>query len=215
MQVSILFGFCLVLSLAACGGSGAERVDSEGTEAVADNCAQTLSIQSVTVPTRLENLAIGCDYRVNTDIEVRAMLTIDPGVEIQFADQAGLRIISGGLELAGLVSDQVLLREAADSLSAWNGIWVIRADQPVLLKHMTLRNAGAESPVQSVDAAVDVANAELSLIDVKVQGSETHGILLRPGVQLRSFSGNQIHGSKLAPLIIESDPAAPINTRLN
>lgn len=95
------------------------------------------------------------------DVDNRARLTIDPGVEIRVRDGFTLSVgeIDGGtLRMEGLAEKPILLVGQNDRRGTWDAVRLHAKSTGNLLQHVTLRNAGG-------DAAVEVLTGSEAAID--------------------------------------------------
>jgi hypothetical protein len=103
-------------------------------------------------------------YLVTVPISVTntATLTIEPGVEVQFAEGAGL-LIAGGLNSQGTHAQQV--RMVAVSRALWQGLAVVQPARNVLLQSVTIRNAAVGLAIRQQSLVATQASGRVDVLD--------------------------------------------------
>ncbi|MEM6301642.1 MAG: hypothetical protein AAF749_07870 [Pseudomonadota bacterium] len=115
--------------------------------------------------TRLIDTESEVDYIVQAGqvVNVTQALTIDPGVVIEFEENAGLGVYdTGGLYAQGTADNPIVLKGAEDRPGYWRGV---HTESQALLEHVELKNAGANY-VYCCNAASGVL-AKGGTLDVK------------------------------------------------
>lgn len=103
-------------------------------------------------------------YLVAVPISVAntATLTIEPGVEVQFAPGAGLRI-GGGLNAQGAHAQQIRMVGAHGAL--WQGLAVVQPARNVLLGSVTIANAAVGLAIRQQSLVATQAFARVDVLD--------------------------------------------------
>ena len=162
----------------------------------------------MTAPRSLSDISAGCDYLVEGDLRVYNTLTIEPGTEVRFAEDARLTFSSGGsLNAVGTAEDRILLRGQADEHGSWFGL-CFGDSGPSRLEHVDLMNAGkvfsggnvvCRGGIGSVGA---FTSGPVSILDTHVSGAQTSGLdaaLLTLGAFERNiFSDNLEYGVRVS-----------------
>jgi hypothetical protein len=113
-----------------------------------------------------------------TRINVRpgVTLTVEPGVEIRFADLGGLEIY-GTLVAKGTAEEPILFTGATRQQGAWRGVWVEGSPTNIIkgsvLEHVTVEYGGLAS---GYGASLGVRYAEVSVRHSTFRGSARYGI---------------------------------------
>jgi len=165
----------------------------------------------ITENTTLRDLGLPVDYIFNGSIlyvQNNAVLTIEPGVTIQFRKSSGELYIQDGasLKAMGTADKHIQFTGPVDDKGSWYGIFIRTARTSDELKnelnYTEILNAGGGSPsglntALQVEGTVDINNCLIS-------GSATNGIELYDvgdgGTVLTSFSNNTISDCNNAPI---------------
>lgn len=86
------------------------------------------------------------DYIVTCDISIEAKLTVSPGVVIQFENNTGLTINTGGaLHAVGTASSPIIFKGTSDIPGAWKGLYFISSSTQNMLSYVTVTGGGSSS----------------------------------------------------------------------
>lgn len=196
----------LLMTIAACasagGGDGPPRGDPTG------QCAERLS-SDITVARTLSNVAGGCDYLVEGELRVHGALTIEPGTEVRFAQDARLTFSnSGSLNAVGTAAERIVLRGQTNQHGSWYGLCFSDADAS-RVEHVDLMNAGKVLTGGSltcrgaIGSVGNFTSAPVSIVDSHVSGARTSGLdaaRLPLGDFARNiFSDNLEYGVRVSP----------------
>lgn len=123
-------------------------------------------------------------YRVSNYIDVRngAKLTIEPGVTVEFASDAGINVGSDNSVLvsAGTQQDPITLTGMQEATGYWRGIRINSNTVENEIRHTTIEYAGSISPGTYFDAgALTIDQAKVQLADVTIANSGGYGIQTR------------------------------------
>ncbi|PAU95651.1 hypothetical protein CK503_00885 [Aliifodinibius salipaludis] len=123
-------------------------------------------------------------YRVTNYIDVRsgAKLTIEPGVTVEFASDAGIHINSDNSVLvsAGTEEEPITLTGEEKSNGYWSGIFISSNTVENEISHTTIEYAGSVSAGTYFDAAaLTIDQAKVQLANVTITKSGGHGIQTR------------------------------------
>lgn len=158
-------------------------------------------------------------YRVLNNIDIRqgARLTIEPGVIVEFASDAGLHINSDNSVLvsAGTEEKPILLTGENESNGFWRGLLISSNTPENEISHTTIEYAGSTEAATYFEAAtLTIDRAKVQLANVSITNSGGYGIQTRRDgsefpMQKMSFAGNDddhayIHISQIGYLDAES-----------
>lgn len=158
------------------------------------------------------------DYRIEANIDVSALLSIEPGVVVEV--EQGLEFIitsSGGIVADGTAAKPIkFTSENIEANFKWVGIGVYSADQRNELNHVIIEHGGSEAleyVYNGISAYIAAnltvgENAKITISNSTFGDSKEAGILVQEGGELISFSTNEISGNDtygiLAdPLVVE------------
>ncbi len=123
-------------------------------------------------------------YRVTAYIDVRsgAKLTIEPGVTVEFASDAGIHINSDNSVLvsAGIEEEPITLTGEEKIDGYWGGIHISSNTVENEISYTTIEHAGSkEAGIYFDAAALTIDQAKVQLADVSITNSGGHGIHTR------------------------------------
>lgn len=148
------------------------------------------------------------DYIVKCAISVKnnALLTIEPGVIIQFeGEEAGIFTSDGGgLSAVGTASEPIIFEGTSDLQGVWQGIYFASTNPQNKLDHVEVRNAGRKASVQSgVKAGVQLSkkdDSRASITNAVIENNEGYGIYITEDSNLENFNNNTINNNSLSPV---------------
>lgn len=139
------------------------------------------------------------DYTVSGDLSVEAQLTIEPGVEIAFAEDALLAITTSGVLVAeGTAADPIVLTSTDPSAGIrWSGVRIESSSTKNALTHVTVESAGGDNEHYLSgwrNAGVSVyENALLTMENTTISNSGDWGLYAEG--TLAAFSTNTFSGN--------------------
>ncbi|GAA5032138.1 hypothetical protein GCM10011506_24410 [Marivirga lumbricoides] len=158
------------------------------------------------------------DYIVQGYLDVRALLTIEPGVVIAFEANSGFYIegvgASGAIRAVGTSQKPILFTGIEKVPGFWRGITVLANDVRNELNYCVLEYAGSDDLVAfgSVKLkgglAVEDAsgfNGSLKLKNTTIQSCLGYGFIVEQGAVLREFSSNSFFNNKEAAVRIDAE----------
>ncbi|MEO0603855.1 MAG: hypothetical protein AAF211_20635, partial [Myxococcota bacterium] len=184
----------------AVGNSGAGNTQKwwrdDGT--IVDTSAQVLDC-SIDTDTVLRAGPAPVDYIASCVVDVTAMLTIEPGVVIEFESDAGLGVYDNGfLNAEGTAEAPIVFRGLRDERGFWRGV---HTEADTVLEHVSVENAGSNYVYCCNEAAAVFAkDGRLSMESTTIRDSGALGLALRNGVTLTRYGQNTITGSVDAPV---------------
>ncbi len=151
--------------------------------------------------------ALNAPYAIKEGIDVKARLSIGPGVRCHFHPDTHLDVNErGALEIKGSAEQPVSLDGLPGEASLWRGVFV-RTNNPVnVLEHCRIARGGQSEYYSDVAAGLFVADeAQITLRHVQIEGSGGYGLALSPAVKVNGFSHNVFHTNKLGPVYLAAD----------
>ncbi len=154
--------------------------------------------EDIIAPTTLTDIfddPAQADYVVTRTIDVRADLTIAPGVVVHFNDHAGLKITDGAFKAAGTAENPIVL-EGYNPNTNWKGVIIYSNDPTNEMKYVSVRDAGSEADYETqVRAAVTLAGSPLSgaalkIINTSIEKSGGFGLFVAGKSTITAFADN-------------------------
>lgn len=182
------------------------EVDNSG--AIEYDCANSEITESITWENQVEGNDV--DYIIKCEIVVKgtALLTIEPGVVIQFeGDLAGIFTDeSGGLKAVGTQENPIQCLGTSESGGVWKGIYFGSTHPENRLEYVTVSNAGrTASGISDEKGAVQLSDDEDSegaIVNCNIVNNEGYGIVITDGSEVTEFSSNNINDNELAPVML-------------
>ena len=133
----------------------------------------------------------GIDYVIKGRVlfQVNATLTIDPGTEIVFEDNASLEMSASSVKAKGSLSEPILFRGRNDLKGFWKGI-VLYGKTDNELVYCTIQDAGGSTNAGAVVVGNALGDAGLSLEHCVISNSSSSGIIVNAESTLNTFTGN-------------------------
>lgn len=173
----------------------------------------------VSTATTWGNNRPGVDYIVTCQIGVNAALTIAPGTEIAFQNDAGLVIENGGsLKMIGTGAEPITLRGTSEAAGAWKGMFILSDNVENEISYATISGGGQASfNGHDVKANIRISNdSRLKLTNSRILNSGRDGIYVdgldfATNSPVTTFNGNTFSGnagypiSTIAPMLTIMD----------
>lgn len=153
----------------------------------------------------LENRNSGIDYIIDCVYVIQGDMIINPGVTIQFATDAGLRVYeTGSLQILGQSNDQVLLTGEDSTPGSWRGVFFESNDVKNKIEYAEIKYAGGEAFNSNGDqgAVIVWADTRLNMNNTIITNSETYGFNASYGGDELLLDNNTITNCD-APMLIE------------
>ncbi len=150
----------------------------------------------------LPNVSSGIDYIIDgwLNIEGNALLTIEPGVKIVFANiYSGIKVgTNAGLKMSGTLEMPIILTGPVNNNNkgAWYGIEYNSNRADNVMNFVQIINAGASG---SVGAVIINDNAQLKIANSIIDRSAQSGLFIYEG-NLAEFNGNTIRDCDNFPI---------------
>ena len=174
--------------------------------------------------TTLRDLGLPIDYYFNgneLDVQNNAILTIEPGVTIQFRNAGGFLYIQDGatLKAIGTPDKHIRFIGAVNDKGSWRGIEIYTGwtsdDRKNELSYVEILNAGSQNYNYSAALYLD-NNGKIAVTNSLIDGSSSNGIDIYDTSQgiteLTSFSNNTVSNCGKAPIRTDYD-AGPYDMR--
>lgn len=161
----------------------------------------------------LENRGGGIDYTIDCKMAINGDLTIEPGVVIQFTNNAGLDIGNkGSLKAIGTGDKKIEFIGKDDQIGSWLGILFDSDDTKNELSYCKLKNAGGNSFNSNGDkgALIIWSDTKINVNNCEFINSAEYGINANYGNSNVSFTDNKISGCKM-PMLINAEYVGSIN----
>ena len=178
---------------APASGPEVPAVTDGGSSCSVDASALTLS-SSIAASARLVG---GCVYKVTSNIYVNAtaVLTIEPGVRLEFAQGAGLEV-DGALNAAGTAALPIVFTGAQPTAGYWDGIYFYNTiDNRNVLDHVVVEYAGYATMLSGVAANVALYKSSVQITNSTLRNGKGFGLGVSAGSTLlpaAGFTGNTL-----------------------
>ena len=130
----------------------------------------------------------GAPFYVAARTTVGAALAIAPGTELEFAQDASLRVVQGGsLNATGTSAEPIAFRGGEDLVGYWQGIEYDSVSANNTLTQVLIRNAGSSAWFGGANSTASInltADGSLSLTDVTFESTGGYAMIVWPGASL-------------------------------
>ncbi|MBU1368464.1 MAG: hypothetical protein KJ578_11220 [Bacteroidetes bacterium] len=172
-----------------------------------------LSCSDINEEMTLENKFDGVDYYVPCMIQVNAGLIIEPGVTIEFAQEAGFEIQDyddweGYISAVGTAQDSIRFTGEIKSEGAWNQILMNSSDLRNTMKYCIVEYAGNSD---GSEAAIHLDDAKLELQNSLIQGNSSYGMFVDNRSNISGFANNTFTENMSYPLHIAANKVAQLD----
>ncbi len=150
----------------------------------------------INTETRLINTGRDVDYIADCVIDVTAPLTIEPGVVIEFAENAGLGIYEeGSLKMVGTETEKIILRGQSKREGFWRGI---HTDTKTEIEHAEIRHTGSNYVYCCNEVAAIMGKKGSLTVKNTIFGSNVGcKIFVHDGITHFQELGNSLSGSDI------------------
>lgn len=161
----------------------------------------------------LEDRSEGVDYYVPCMIQVNAGLIIEPGVTIEFAQDAGFEIQDydtweGYISAEGTAQDSIRFTGELKTAGAWNQIQIKSSDLRNTMKYCVVEYAGTSD---GSEAAIHMDDGKLELQNSSIRKNSGYGMFIDKHSDISGYASNTITANMNYPLHI----AANVVTQLD
>ena len=159
----------------------------------------------------LKDLGLPVDYIVDgyLYLEGNAMLTVEPGVTIMFANEGSAIIVAQdqGIKMVGTADKPIVLTGPTNNQNkgSWRYIEVNSNRRDNAFEYVSFNNGGA-------DVAVVIVNGTLSMKHCTVNGSLTNGVNVGGDATLTAFESNTITNVNQYPIAMCAYSAPQLGT---
>ncbi len=173
----------------AVGSSGAGNAQKWVRNASASIPAVELDC-SVNTATTLVNGPAAVDYVVSCVVDITAALTIEPGVVIEFEENAGLGIYdNGSINAVGDANNQIIFRSTSGVKGFWRGIHAETNSISNELDHVIIQDAGSNYVYCCNEpASLLIKAGKFAISNSRLENGAGFGISLRDDAEMRTFS---------------------------
>ena len=163
------------------------------------------------------------DYVVggNIVIEDDVMLTVMPGVVVEFANSCdGITIKNGAISAIGTADKPIEFRGVHHNAGSWIGLQIQNNDPRNELTYCKVSHAGsggcgAEQAAINISGHLQIYPAQLKITNTEVSESGGYGIIIDKVSRFGAFSHNNIHNSDLAPIRITNPQLGSLDATSN
>jgi len=156
------------------------------------------------------------DYCITSDINLEAVMTIEPGVELHF--DADLSFIvrgnSGGILIAKGTAENPITFTAKDTNLPWRGIGIVLSDDfRNEMDYVNISYAGIDD-LSNIDrrAALGISSfSALKFTNSTISNSAEIGMFVEDRVEL-TFENNRFENNAKAPLVLPADQVGQLDT---
>ena len=149
----------------------------------------------------------GTSYTITDAIAVSAQLTIEPGVTLEFAQGAEMRLTSDGTLLAlGAEDSPIVFTGTTKTPGWWNGIYIRSSDDMNnVIDHAIIEYAGRSAMHGSVEPANltvgrSLHSARIQVTNTVIRNSNAYGVAVHANGSLPDWSSNTITDNAAAAI---------------
>ncbi len=175
-------------------------------EANVFDCANS----EITEDTTWEDVVTGeaPDYIIECAISIKenALLTVEPGVIIQFEGQESGIFTSdgGGLKAVGTSAEPIQFLGTSNNPGTWKGVYFGSNHPENRLEYIAVKHAGRTASGQSGEVgAVQLSRddeSKAAIVNVTIEDNEGYGLFVTDESVLSEFANNTISGNTQAPV---------------
>jgi len=190
-----------VVNLEVSDGNGEVDQDEKNVSALSD--VVEISEDITTDQTWTE----GTLYRVTNYISINsgAKLTIEPGVTVEFAEDAGLKVSSDNsvLVAAGTQDKPVILTGQQEIRGYWRGVFIGSSSVDNIMEHVDISYGGSTNMATYFDKTNMVIDlAKITLRNVSFTGSAGYGIQTRRDGSTFSIENSEFNNNANSDMLI-------------
>ncbi|MCF7805485.1 MAG: hypothetical protein K9N46_08965 [Candidatus Marinimicrobia bacterium] len=181
---------------------------SDGTDSDNDALSVTADIETIgdinenTTLTSVFEDPAEPDYAVSGVSDVNAVLTIEPGVTIEFGEGARMDIESSGTLIAvGTETDSIIFTGATKSPGSWDGIHIKSTSVDNEISYASALYGGADTYANIYISY----NGAAKISHTRSDKSSTYGFVAENGAGIREFAENSFNGNASGALSISAN----------
>jgi hypothetical protein len=165
--------------------------------------------------TTLTNGPAEVDYRVKTGcvVDITAPLIIEPGVVIEFEENAGLGIYdNGSIKAAGTSGNPIIFRGVNPVKGYWRGIHIETNSMNNRFEYVSVRDAGSNYVYCCNDiASVFIKDGLFAIENSTIENGGAKGLYVNNNAELSSFSNVTITTHDDYPLSLSMERAGELD----
>lgn len=152
----------------------------------------------------LTNGSTEIDYIIDCVLDVTAPLIIEPGVVIQFNENAGLGVYDNGtISAIGTAAEPIVFKGATNTSGLWRGIHIETRSIDNTLENVRIENAGSNYVYCCNEkASLFLKNAKIGLKDLEIRNGNGIGLFANAAAEFDSYSNIRIETHKDYPVSV-------------
>ena len=193
----------------------------DGASSFSGNDAAYVAVYERTIEDDMTISALDGDFPFlfsgDTEVSGSATLTIEDGVEMEFASAAGLSVSADDAALVaeGSSTDGIVMRGAQVQAGFWQGVGIYSTNARNVLDYVEVSDAGGEDwsitgPDQSAAIMVE-AGKRVTVSNSTVENSGSVGLYGNGGVDLSGFVSNAFTNNGDAPIELSASSAGYVD----
>lgn len=205
-QMELADDTTLLISIVSSGAGNIQKWLREGSVYSPPAVSSVLDC-NINSPTTLVDGPAEVDYLVECVVDITAALTIEAGVVIEFAENAGLGIYdNGSIKAIGETEKNIVLRGAQDVSGFWRGIHIETRSVNNVLNHVEIRNAGSNYVYCCNDkASLFLKGGLLALDNTLITDGGGSGLVVKGDAEFGSLTNIQITGHDEYPVMTTAE----------
>jgi len=188
---------------------GVDQIGSVATGSCSMELDAVISAQEGADVVLVQDLGQGCDYSVSGTLQIRAPVSIQPGVTIVMQDNANLSFQGDNSELIGTPAGPIRFQADSD-LSGWGSVQFI--GDGARIEHVLFSGGGRGN---ADGAMVDLRGDNAVLVDSTFTGSDHSGLEITDtdarAIPLVEFSRNTFTENDAYPVILSGEYLADLD----
>lgn len=163
----------------------------------------------INLETTLTNGPAEVDYRVSCVVDITEPLTIEPGVVIEFENNAGLGIYdNGSINAVGTADKPIILKGLNGTKGSWRGIHIETNSLNNRFEFVTVQDAGSNYVYCCNDiASVFIKDGQFSIENSTIENGAGIGIYVHQKAEITGFFGVTITTHDKYPLSLSIEGA--------
>lgn len=205
-QMELADDTTLLISIVSSGAGNIQKWLREGS-AYSPPAVSSVLDCNISSPTTLVDGPAEVDYLVECVVDVTAALTIEAGVVIEFAENAGLGIYdNGSIKAIGETEKNIVFRGTQDVAGFWRGIHIETRSVNNVFNHVQIRNAGSNYVYCCNDkASLFLKGGLLALDNTLITEGGGSGLVVKGDAEFGSLTNIQITGHDEYPVMTTAE----------
>ena len=160
---------------------------------------------NITVPSRLENTAAGCDYRLEGVVTISSKLVIEPGVVIVASQDAKLTVDGGQIQAIGTAQERIVMQGLNAIQGYWDGIRFYEGRESQF-EYFDLKDAGQTcSGLWCSEGAMILDDVTVSLANSTISNSYVRGLNAAGDIKFTKFENNRFYANVNEGILINGE----------